>query len=200
LSTMNPPSAAGPIRTARPGSYTRANRASAGRGPAAFLRRCRPGRVTLDFVLQGGAGTDIRALCGEPGAGPAARYAGMPLNIKRLSAWLNGVLGPRGGGQITSGDLRIYAKTRLIRFGERVISNLTAREFDLFSFLVASSPGISSRQDIISRAWKTVSVENLVDTHIFKLRRKLPPQLAARVRSVPGKGFRYVCGETISTV
>jgi len=118
----------------------------------------------------------------------------MPLNIKRLSAWLEGILGPRGGGEILSGDLRIYAETRLVRFGERVISNLTAREFSLFSFLVASSPGISSRQDIISRAWKTAAVENLVDTHIYNLRRKLPPELAACIRSVPGSGFRYFPG------
>ena len=191
---MNPPGAAGPVRIARPGAYTRANRASAGRGPAAFLRRSRPGRVTLDLVLPAGAGTDIRGLCGEPAAGPAARNAGMPLNIKRLSAWLEGILGPRGGGEILSGDLRIYAETRLVRFGERVISNLTAREFSLFSFLVASSPGISSRQDIISRAWKTAAVENLVDTHIYNLRRKLPPELAACIRSVPGSGFRYFSG------
>jgi DNA-binding response OmpR family regulator len=34
-------------------------------------------------------------------------------------------------------------------------------------------------------------VENLVDTHLFNLRRKLPPELSVRLEAVPGKGFRY---------
>ncbi|HBB66381.1 MAG TPA: hypothetical protein DCZ93_03580 [Elusimicrobia bacterium] len=166
-------------------------------GVMTFLRRSRPGRVTLDFVLPESCGLDVRGLRTEQARGPRnCRSLGELVDIKKLSALFDALLAAAGRGMpghrtIVSGDVRICGESCLVRFKGRVIDDLTRREMDLFSFLVASSPKIISRRGIISEVWKTAAVENLVDTHIFNLRRKLPPELAARLQAVPGKGFRY---------
>lgn len=166
-------------------------------GVMVFLRRSRPGRVTLDFVLPESNGHGIRGLQAEQTRGPRDSRSHLKLmDFKKLSVLFDALLAAadRGGPArrpIVSGDLRICGESCLVKFKGRVIDNLTRREMDLFSFLVASGPKIISRQGIISEVWKTSAVENLVDTHIFNLRRKLPPELAARLQSVPGKGFRY---------
>jgi len=118
--------------------------------------------------------------------------AARPLNTEHLSALLADILGTKPPLGNAGGDLSICAESRIVSYGGEMISNLTAREFDLFAFLATESPRIFSRAEIISKAWETVSVENLVDTHIYNLRRKLPPALAARLQSVPGRGFRYL--------
>ena len=71
------------------------------------------------------------------------------------------------------------------------MEDLTAREFDLLLALVRQTPRIISRKGILEEIWRTAAVENLVDTHIFNLRKKLPKELAEKIQSVPGKGFRY---------
>lgn len=166
-------------------------------GVVAFLRRSRPGRVTLDFVLPESCGLDFGDLQAEQARSPRdCRARGKLIDIKKLSALFDALLAAAGRGvaarrTIVSGDLRICGESCLVKFKGRVIDDLTGREMDLFSFLVASSPKIISRQGIISKVWKTAAVENLVDIHIFNLRRKLPPELAARIQAVPGRGFRY---------
>ncbi|MGD9643749.1 MAG: winged helix-turn-helix domain-containing protein [Elusimicrobiales bacterium] len=154
-------------------------------GPAAprpvsvFLRRARPGRVVLEFVLPG-----------------AQSHNGAPLDIKNMPSWLDALLA-RAEGAIPAdgckvfGDLSICVDSRLVKFGNKVIPDLTTREIDLLLALAAAGPAVISRENIVSKVWKTVAVPNLVHTHIFNLRRKLPPALAARIQAVPGKGFRY---------
>ncbi|OGR68141.1 MAG: hypothetical protein A2081_02275 [Elusimicrobia bacterium GWC2_61_19] len=115
-----------------------------------------------------------------------------PLNREHLSALLADILKGKAPLSNAEGDLSICTESHMIRFGGEVIDNLTGREFALLVFLVNESPRIFSRAEIISRAWKTAAVENLVDTHIYNLRRKLPAALSARLQSVPGRGFRYL--------
>lgn len=166
-------------------------------GVVAFLRRSRPGHLTLDFVLPESCGVDVSDLQTKLDHGPRdCQPQGKLMDIKKLSALFDALLAAAGRtapgpGPIVSGDLWICGESCQVRFKGRVIDDLTGREMDLFSFLVASNPKIISRQGIISEVWKTAAVENLVDTHIFNLRRKLPPELAARIQAVPGKGFRY---------
>lgn len=171
---------------------------ASGRAPSAFVRQFRPGRVTLDILLPENCGLRpgnlLRAgdipLCGSG-------KAGKPLEIRELVRWLGTALKParvvaRRCVPRVPGDLVINIESRLLSFGNTLISDLTGREFDLFSSLVANSPKIFSRREIISDIWKTAAVDNLVDTHIYNIRRKLPARLAARIRSVPGRGFRYL--------
>jgi len=184
-----------------------------------FLKRKKPDLIILDLVLPDGHGlelcglirasaklsrTPIIALTGltdfedkkkgfEAGVD---QYLEKPLVVDELSLWVKALLrrvdwDSAAAPVVTIGDLQISSESYLIKFKGAVIGNLTRREFDLFYYLVRTSPRLISRPVIIRDVWKTVSVENLVDTHIFNLRQKLPPRLAARIQSVAGKGFRY---------
>ena len=163
--------------------------AAAAKPLSASLRRCRPGRVMLELVLPESV---VAGICSFSAGARMGEAAARPLNSEHLSALLADILGAKPPLGNAEGELSICAESQVIRFGGEVIDNLTGREFDLLNFLVSESPRIFSRAGIILKAWKTVAVENLVDTHIYNLRRKLPPALAARLQSVPGRGFRYL--------
>lgn len=184
-----------------------------------FLRRHKPALVILDLFLPDGNGleicslmrnssalsrTPIIALTGLTGFEDKKRgfdagvdqYLGKPLEVEELLLWVKALLrrvdwNKHGWVFPVFGDLQICVDSYLALYKNNVIPDLTRREFDLFYFLVKSTPRIISRQEILAEVWKTVAVHNLVDTHIYNLRQKLPPLLAARIQSVPGKGFRY---------
>jgi len=162
---------------------------AAARPLSASLRRCRSGRVMLELLLPASVVTGIYSFSAGARKGEAAART---LNTEHLSALLADILRGKAPLGNTKGELSICAESRMVRFGGEVIDNLTGREFDLFHFLVSNAPKVISRREIISQAWKTSAVDNLVDVHIFNLRRKLPPALAAQVQSVPGRGFRYL--------
>lgn len=158
------------------------------------LARCRPDLAKTPIIALTGL-TEFKDKKRGFEAG-VDQYLEKPIDIDELSLWVKALfrrveLNGSGGLQLSFGDLQISPDSFVIRFREQVIGNLTSREFDLFYYLVRTSPKVSSRQTIISEVWKTASVINLVDTHIFNLRQKLPPPLAARVQSISGKGFRY---------
>jgi DNA-binding response OmpR family regulator len=86
-------------------------------------------------------------------------------------------------------------KNQMVKYRNKVVKELTRREFELLYALVKNSPKIFSRKEILSEVWHTVAVENLVDTHLFNLRGKLPPELSEKIQVVPGKGFHYFDAE-----
>lgn len=185
-----------------------------------YLFRQRPALIILDLRLPDGNGLElcelvrgspelakipIIALTGLTELSDKKRgfdagvdqYLEKPLILEELPLWIHALLrrvewDANKEPLPAYGDLQISGESYIIRFQDKVIGNLTRREFDLFYFLVKNSPKVYSREAIISGVWKTASVENLVDTHIFNLRQKLPRQLAQRIQSVPGKGFRYL--------
>jgi len=185
-----------------------------------FLKKNKPDLIILDLRLPDGNGlelcvlvreslklckTPIIALTGltefsEKKRGFEAgvdQYLEKPLVVEELSLWVKALLRRvdwdlHGGGLLAFGDLEISEESYVVKFQGTSTGNLTRREFDLFFFLVKNSPKIFSRTDIISKVWKTASVDNLVDTHIFNLRQKLHRELAARLQSISGKGFRYL--------
>jgi two-component system alkaline phosphatase synthesis response regulator PhoP len=71
------------------------------------------------------------------------------------------------------------------------LNRLTVKEFELLYFLVRKRPRVLSRKHILSTLWHTIAVDHVVDNHLLNLRRKLPPEVADKVQSVPGKGFRF---------
>ncbi len=184
-----------------------------------FLKHKKPDLIILDLGLPDGSGLEICSLVrGTAGLSKTPvialtgltefkdkklgfdagvdQYLEKPIVIEELSLWVKALLrrvelDTRGGTLLTFGDLQICNESYIVKFKGKIIGNLTRREFDLFYFLVKASPKLISRGAIISEVWKTAAVENLVDTHIFNMRQKLPRQLAARIQSVPGIGFRY---------
>lgn len=185
-----------------------------------FLKHNRPALAILDLALPDGNGLEICELVRDSSAlshipvialtgltdfkdkkrgfdAGVDQYLGKPLEVEELLLWVKALLrrvdwDKHGWALPVFGDLQICSDSYLVRLRNKVIPNLTRREFDLFYFLVKATPKIISRQEILTQVWNTTAVHNLVDTHIFNLRQKLPPLLAARVQSVPGKGFRYL--------
>jgi DNA-binding response OmpR family regulator len=185
-----------------------------------LLRQRKPDLVVLDIELPDGNGFDIcrkirdsAELAATPvimltgktdlesklsgfSAG-ADQYLVKPLHPKEFLAWVEALFHrqdfyrqePAG---LTAGRLNIDVQSRLIRFDDAIIANLTAREFDLLYYLVKNRPRVMSRDAILKQAWKTVGVDNLVDSHLNKLRRKVPAALSDKIQAVPGKGYRYM--------
>ena len=185
-----------------------------------LLRSAKPALAVLDVELPDGSGIDlckeIRAnktlgpvpvimLTGkgrmeEKGEGfdaGADQYLVKPVQPREVLMWVAALirrlkLDSGEADVIEAGDLAVDLKSHLVRFKDQTISDLTVKEFELFFFLVRKRPQVFSRKYILSNLWKTIAVDNVVDTHIHNLRKKLPPELALRVQSVPGKGFRYL--------
>lgn len=184
-----------------------------------YLENHTPSLVVLDIRLPDGSGLEVCAwvreherLSGMPvialtgqdelehkKSGFAVgvdQYLTKPIVMEELLMWVKAllrrvVLDKRGGSVVALGDLELDSGAQIVRFRSVRLPSLTRREFGLLFALVKRSPGILSRKEILSEVWRTVAVENLVDTHMFNLRNKLPPGLAVRIQSVAGKGFRY---------
>lgn len=191
-----------------------------GVGPALdFLATHHPTLIVLDMVLPDGHGLDVCcrvrhterlsaipviSLTGQDTIAHKKKgfssgvdvYLTKPIVMEELVMWVKALLrrvsmDKGGGGLFEAGDLLIDPKAQLVRYKHKAVNDLTRREFELLFALVKNSPRIISRKEILSEIWRTVAVENLVDTHMFNLRRKLPPELAEKVQSVAGRGFRY---------
>lgn len=183
------------------------------------MRRAAPCLLILDLVLPDGHGLEvcswvrthsgqesmpIIALTGQDGlrnkqegfCAGVDQYLTKPIDMAELVMWVKALLrrvdmDKSGGPLLTANDLQLDARSQLVKFRSRAVENLTRREFELLYALVKNSPRILPRREILEKIWRTVAVENLVDTHMFNMRGKLPPELAENVQSVPGKGFRY---------
>lgn len=124
------------------------------------------------------------------------QYLTKPIIMDELTMWVKALLrrvdmDKSGGAVLIRSDLQLDEKAQIVKYRNEPIENLTRREFGLLYVLVKSSPRILSRKEIIEKVWRTVSVENLVDTHMFNLRKKLPGELSEKIQAVAGKGFRY---------
>lgn len=124
-------------------------------------------------------------------------YLTKPIDMAELVMWVEALLrrvdmDKRGGVFLTAYDLQLDSKSQLAKYKNKPVENLTRREFELLYALVKCNPGILTRKEIIEKVWRTAAVENLVDTHMFNLRKKLPCELSQKLQAVAGKGFRYL--------
>jgi DNA-binding response OmpR family regulator len=88
------------------------------------------------------------------------------------------------------GDLEVTLTSRSVRRGGALIE-LTAREYDLLTFLAANARRVMSRDMILDRVWDSPDVDpNVVDVYIGYLRRKIDTAgLVPLIRTVRGVGF-----------
>lgn len=184
-----------------------------------FLGRNSPCLVILDMHLPDGHGLEVCAwvrknerlahipviaLTGQDKLGDKAKgfssgvdqYLVKPIIMEELVMWVKALLrrvdmDKSGGAVLTVSHLQLDVKAQLVKYKNMPVANLTRREFELLYALVKNSPGLLSRKEILEKVWRTVSVENLVDTHLFNLRKKLPRELSDNIQAVTGKGFRY---------
>ena len=183
------------------------------------LRASTPGLVVLDLALPDGSGVDLcREIRADPAlsetpvvmltgrrrmdqkdegfAAGADQYLVKPVEPHELVLWVQALLrririDSGETERIEAGDVTVEVKAHLVRFKGETLADLPAKEFELFAFLVRKRPQVFSRKEILADLWHTAAVDNAVDMMLHHLRRKLPPELALRVQSVPGKGFRY---------
>lgn len=149
--------------------------------------------ATPVVMLTGRGELDDRLSGFEAGAD---QYLVKPVHVRELLAWVQALLrrltlDKDEGAELRAGDLVIELETHLVRYKDRVVPNLTCKEFDLLAFLVKKRPKVLSRGDILKTLWRTIAVDHVVDTHLSNLRRKLPAEVADRLQSIPGRGFRY---------
>lgn len=185
-----------------------------------FLTRTSPSLMVLDICLPDGHGLEVCKWArknpnlaklpiivlsgqGELDKKKAGFQSGVdqyltkPVVSEEFVMWTNALLrriemDRSSEDMITLGPIQIDSAARTIKYRGNLVNTVTCREFDLLYALIKASPKTISRTEILCKIWKTVAVQNLVDTHIFNLRNKLPEEIAKNIQSVPGKGFRYL--------
>jgi len=104
----------------------------------------------------------------------------------RLRALIRRAVG-RGKPQIEIGDVVIDTRARLVtRAGEAV--TLTAREYAIFEYLALHRGEVVTRSDLYEHLFdeNDDTLSNLVDVHVFSLRKKLGRDLIVTRR---GQGY-----------
>lgn len=101
--------------------------------------------------------------------------------------------------RLSVGDLVLDLITRKVTRGGKPVE-LTVREFELLEFLIRHQGQVVSRETLARDVWKevsrTTSLDNVIDVHIARLRRKVDPEQAARlIHTVRGVGFMLREGE-----
>jgi DNA-binding response OmpR family regulator len=100
---------------------------------------------------------------------------------------------PVSGSHMTLADLSVDLRGRTAeRSGQRL--DLTEREFDLLEYLMLNRGTVVSREMVARNVWKTTirysSLDNVIDVHISRLRRKLDDPFAQKLlHTVRGVGF-----------
>lgn len=95
--------------------------------------------------------------------------------------------------KLRAGDLELDPARRTVSRGEKTIS-LTAREFELLEYLLRHQGRVVSREMLAQDIWKESArftpLDNVIDVHMVRLRRKVDDQFAEKlVHTVRGVGF-----------
>ena len=95
---------------------------------------------------------------------------------------------------LSVGDLQLDLQARRVVCGG-VPLELTAREFDLLTYLVRRAGRIVSKREILTGVWDDAfeGAPNVVEVYVARLRRKLGgPEGPGRIETVRGMGYRLV--------
>jgi two-component system copper resistance phosphate regulon response regulator CusR len=101
--------------------------------------------------------------------------------------------------RLGAGDLEVELITRKVTRGGQPI-DLTVREFELLEYLLRHQGQVVSRELLARDVWKetarTTPLDNVIDVHIARLRRKVDADQAAKlIHTVRGVGFMLREGE-----
>ena len=124
-------------------------------------------------------------------------YVTKPFSPRELASRVRTVLRRTGtsSGRVGFGTITIDAEAREVTKGGRSIS-LTAKEFDLLSFLARHPRSVFSREDLLREVWHTndPKSEATVTEHVRRLRLKIEedPSSPRHLSAVRGIGYRLV--------
>jgi two-component system, OmpR family, copper resistance phosphate regulon response regulator CusR len=101
--------------------------------------------------------------------------------------------------RLVLGDLDMDLVTRKVTRSERTI-DLTVREFELLEYLLRHQSQVVSREALARDVWqetaRTTPLDNVIDVHIARLRRKVDVEPAVKlIHTVRGVGFMLREGE-----
>jgi DNA-binding response OmpR family regulator len=101
--------------------------------------------------------------------------------------------------RLAAGDLEVELITRKVTRGGQPIE-LTVREFELLEYLLRHQGQVVSRELLARDVWKetarTTPLDNVIDVHIARLRRKVDADQATKlIHTVRGVGFMLREGE-----
>jgi DNA-binding response OmpR family regulator len=101
--------------------------------------------------------------------------------------------------RLAAADLEVDLITRKVTRGGKAVE-LTVREFELLEFLLRHQGQVVSRETLARDVWKetarTTPLDNVIDVHIARLRRKVDGDETARlIHTVRGVGFMLREGE-----
>ena len=90
---------------------------------------------------------------------------------------------------IQAGSLIIDESSHTVSFDDAPVT-LPAKEFGLLVALARDAGTVLSKRTLLERLWAFDAYdENLVEVHVCRLRKLLPPEAAAMVRTVRGVGY-----------
>lgn len=94
---------------------------------------------------------------------------------------------------IETSIIKINKETREVFISDKLISNLTPKEFDLLSFFAQHPKQVFSRDQILERVWgfQFYGDDRTVDVHIKRLRRKIGRDNQPFFHTVWGVGYKY---------
>ena len=183
----------------------------------------RPDVILLDLGLPGRSGLEILTALRERGLktpvlvltardsvqdrvlgldGGADDYLVKPFAFAELVARIRALV-RRGRAAETPrlmlGDLEMDLVTRKVARAARTI-DLTVREFELLEYLLRYHGQVVSREALARDVWRetarTTPLDNVIDVHIARLRRKVDVEPAAKlIHTVRGVGFMLREGE-----
>ena len=128
--------------------------------------------------------------------GGADDYLVKPFAFPELHARLRTLLRrgrPVEALRLKFADVEMDLVTREVRRAGQVLQ-LTAKEFELFEFLLRHADRVVSREMLAREVWKETAratpLDNVIDVHIARLRRKIDDPFATKlIHTVRGVGF-----------
>jgi len=94
--------------------------------------------------------------------------------------------------RLVSGDLDMDLATRRVRCAGRPV-DLTLREYEILEYLLRHDGQMVSRdalaRDVLKESARSVTLNNVIDVHMARLRRKLDVEGGSTIQTVRGVGF-----------
>jgi DNA-binding response OmpR family regulator len=183
-------------------------------------RTSKPDLILLDLMLPGMSGLDFCRAVRKTSQVPiimltakdtevdkvvglelgADDYITKPFSIREVLARVNSVLRrsqPESGETRSIPEQDSIADFTIDRAARRVVISgkemkLTAREFDLLSYLVTNSGRVQSRDALLEHVWGPdfSGDRKTIDVHIRWLREKLTGKVSFEIATVRGIGYR----------
>lgn len=151
------------------------------------------GRALPIFILGGDA--VLAAAAAEAGATECfAKPFRLPLLMQRLAALLK----DRDVEAVRLGDFLFDAVARTIEDGDGRRVPLTEKEVAILSYLRHAEGGAVSREELLAEVWGYAdgATSHTVETHIYRLRRKLGNDANALLLTDTG-GYRLATGKPV---